>query len=518
MAVRCTPPISFSEVFEEIYGRPPGLTEAHSLESLVLASNLSNKAAPYDLLRFLCYTHGFPSLSGNWVYALTGAYGDGGVEPGMSISVPRRVARRVSSSNTFISADPNNNQQNHASAGTGITRRRWDATLVIAKHRLFYCDHNGFIFISDNKGQSWSYLNRASTSSGSINVLSPHNINPNSTATFGRIYMINTVGEVVVFENGSTATIHSNTSVPESGFDDTNNRPHPAPALSMRPDGSRIFAAGRFSDGSSYIDYAAGLPVTTPSWIRSLNLSVSDGGMPTGIVFSKTNANYAVYFGMKESLGYTRDGGNTWVKTAPPVNSTFNWLHGEADGNKIVVCGHDKASGSSKFAVYDVSPTIFATYQNNVISGMSYARKIRIIGGTYYIIAGLNNYDLTLWASTDTGTTWSKISTEVPSNIDFVIDLVRISDIPDAQLDLALADYWSDGYFSSADACQYGGSTNPVYTQTGNIVIGEYVYWDNNGTQLLSPGYYNSSGAWYQVDSSSIVVASGACGMGGGGF
>jgi hypothetical protein len=513
MAVRCTPPISFSEVFEEIYGRPPGLTEAHTLESLVLASNLSNKAAPYDLLRFLCYAHGFPSLSGDWVYALTGAYGDGGVEPGMSISVPRRAARRVSSSNTFISVDPNNNQQNHASAGTGVTRRRWGATLVIAKHRLFYCDHNGFVFISDDKGQSWSYLNRASTSSGSINVLSPHNINPNSTATFGRIYMINTVGEVVVFENGSTTTIHSNTSVPESGFDDTNNKPHPAPALSMRPDGSRIFAAGRFADGSSYIDYAAGLPVTTPSWIRSLNLSVSDGGMPTGIVFSKTNANHAVYFGMKESLGHTRDGGNSWTKSIPPANSTFNWLHGEADGSKVVVCGHDKSSGSSKFAVFEVAdPSVFATHQNKVISGMSYARKIRVIGGTYYIIAGLNSYDLTLWASTDSGTTWSKISTEVPSNTDFVTDLVRISDISDVQVDLALAGFWSTPYYSGADACSFGNPSVAVYTSTGTLNVGDKVYTDNTGTQTLSEAFYSDGAYWFDLDNNSTIRAVSTCG------
>jgi hypothetical protein len=82
----------------------------------------------------------------------------------------------------------------------------------------------------------------------------------------------------------------------------------------------------------------------------------------------------------------------------------------------------------------------------------------------------------------------------------------------------ALADYWSNGYFSSGDACEYGASSNPVYTQSGNIDMGEYIYWNADGTQLLASGYYNSSGTWYQVDSSSRVAAAGPCGMGGGGF
>jgi hypothetical protein len=55
MALPSTGEISMDMIYQEIYGAAP--TGEINLESLVLASNLSDKTAPHEMTDFLGYTH-----------------------------------------------------------------------------------------------------------------------------------------------------------------------------------------------------------------------------------------------------------------------------------------------------------------------------------------------------------------------------------------------------------------------------------------------------------------------------
>jgi hypothetical protein len=419
MPLNPNPPLDLREIHKEIYGSyPTGTTD---LNALVQVSNLSDKTLPHDILMFLGYSHSY-TLIGDYLYAIW-EHRD---EPNSLITVPRRAYRRINGNTSSISVDPNSVQ-------TGaLDRMRQGVHLLLAKYRVWYIDHNGFIFYTEDKGLSWSHLLRIPGIQGIWfnSILVPHAINPDVSFQWGALYCFDREGQLYhVSPTGTTTKIYT---IPEKV---NNTNWLNTGCITMLPNGSRLFIGGTNVTNGGVIEYTNGLPTTSTSWTRFTTLR---GGMVAGIIF--INNTQGMYYGKQGSCGATGDGGNTWswYNIAPDSDdSVYDILAGGKTGDIIVLAGVNTENNTPIITVHtftSISGSGSGFYRCTPPSLMGTPMHVRLVDANNWFIAcnkdldgtsSTASDDMEVYFSSDQGVTWRLA--DVRSNE--VVDLIKISDI-----------------------------------------------------------------------------------------
>jgi hypothetical protein len=443
-------------------------------------------------------------ITGDWLYALRGTY-----NTSYEVSVPRRAMRRVSGGNTITSLDPTG-QQTHP-----LVRDRQGIHLVVSRHRVYACDHNGFIFYSDDKGSTWTFFMAGDAlSEGSMNsYLCPHAVKDDVNLPWGTLYTSDIRGNIRhITPQGTVTLIRSGNGQTVSG-----TGYYPGPPVVMNPQGTHVFTSTVDSMGSCDV-IAAPLPLTTGSvWTTLAGYTAS--GIMTTMSFSPADPNRGFFFGLNYQSWFTVNGGTaaySWTSFSENTGepSYTNWVDSHALSTGCLVLGHEVSTGISTLKLHDWVTRVATRFQ--LPGAMLHARKLRVISNSvWYVIAGDNtptsNAALTLWRTEDAGVNWQAID---PGTTESVYDLVQLSTIqtapPPAQ-NLTFAGNWSNGYFDQVDACASGTPSTAVYSATGSSSVGTRMYWDQAGQQALAAAYYKDAGSWYQTDATGTVTQTGVC-------